>query len=198
MKRLLLASVLRRPAVVVTTVAVLFGCSLGISCGGGGDDRRETLERSFALWASQGLQSYRFGIVRDCFCLFTGHRFEVAVEDNRVVSAFDIDTGQPVADAAALFSTIDQYFDELRSVLDQGPNVYRVSFDSERGYPRSAVLDPEREAVDEEVSYQIELIDSGERCGPRTCDAGQVCCNASCGICTEPDGACIELFCEQN
>lgn len=36
----------------------------------------------------------------------------------------------------------------------------------------------------------------GETCGDVTCAAGEVCCNPSCGICTPPDGACIELFCE--
>lgn len=33
-------------------------------------------------------------------------------------------------------------------------------------------------------------------CGPNTCAAGQVCCNASCGICTPPDGVCIQIACE--
>jgi hypothetical protein len=36
----------------------------------------------------------------------------------------------------------------------------------------------------------------GEACGPNTCAAGEVCCNASCGICTPPDGACIQIACE--
>ncbi|HJL18466.1 MAG TPA: hypothetical protein RMH99_22570 [Sandaracinaceae bacterium LLY-WYZ-13_1] len=35
----------------------------------------------------------------------------------------------------------------------------------------------------------------GEACGPVTCDPGLVCCNASCGICTEPGGSCIDLAC---
>ena len=33
-------------------------------------------------------------------------------------------------------------------------------------------------------------------CGSATCADGQVCCNPSCGICTQPDEACIEIFCE--
>lgn len=36
----------------------------------------------------------------------------------------------------------------------------------------------------------------GVTCGDTTCDTGQVCCNASCGICTPPDGACIQIACE--
>src|SRR5207253_74260 len=34
--------------------------------------------------------------------------------------------------------------------------------------------------------------DAGTACGPSICPAGQVCCNASCGICTEPGGFCTQ------
>jgi hypothetical protein len=37
---------------------------------------------------------------------------------------------------------------------------------------------------------------NGAACGRVTCAAGQVCCNASCGICTEPGGACDMMFCQ--
>ena len=33
-------------------------------------------------------------------------------------------------------------------------------------------------------------------CGDRTCGAGTVCCNASCGICTAPGNFCIQIACE--
>jgi hypothetical protein len=36
----------------------------------------------------------------------------------------------------------------------------------------------------------------GVPCGKNTCPAGQVCCNASCGICTPPGGVCIQIACE--
>jgi hypothetical protein len=36
----------------------------------------------------------------------------------------------------------------------------------------------------------------GVACGPKTCPAGQVCCNESCGICTDPGGFCTQQFCE--
>ncbi len=35
-----------------------------------------------------------------------------------------------------------------------------------------------------------------EPCGAGYCPAGEVCCNASCGICTPPDGVCIQIACE--
>jgi hypothetical protein len=36
----------------------------------------------------------------------------------------------------------------------------------------------------------------GVACGPKTCPKGQVCCNRSCGICTEPGGFCTMQLCE--
>lgn len=36
---------------------------------------------------------------------------------------------------------------------------------------------------------------SGEPCGDVTCGAGLVCCNASCGICTEPGMMCTQQAC---
>lgn len=36
----------------------------------------------------------------------------------------------------------------------------------------------------------------GEPCGSVVCGEGQVCCNASCSICTPPDGACIQRVCD--
>lgn len=34
-----------------------------------------------------------------------------------------------------------------------------------------------------------------EPCGAAICGAGQVCCNASCGACTEPGDACLAVVC---
>eukprot|EP01084_Bolivina_argentea_P284307 487212_1 len=41
-----------------------------------------------------------------------------------------------------------------------------------------------------------DTIPSGITCGGNTCDAGYVCCNASCGICTPPDGFCTMQVCD--
>jgi hypothetical protein len=38
--------------------------------------------------------------------------------------------------------------------------------------------------------------DGTAACGNTVCGAGSVCCNASCGICTAPGMACIQIACE--
>ncbi len=50
--------------------------------------------------------------------------------------------------------------------------------------------------IDGVCQFDLEIDFTGEPCGPVTCPVGQVCCNASCGICTEPGGACIQVVCE--
>lgn len=35
-----------------------------------------------------------------------------------------------------------------------------------------------------------------QTCGKTVCPAGQVCCNLSCGICTPPGWACIQIACD--
>jgi hypothetical protein len=42
---------------------------------------------------------------------------------------------------------------------------------------------------------KCESDDSGMSCGKKMCGAGQVCCNASCGICSSPNGACAAIAC---
>jgi hypothetical protein len=36
----------------------------------------------------------------------------------------------------------------------------------------------------------------GAACGKATCKQGEVCCNASCGVCTPPGGVCTQQFCQ--
>jgi hypothetical protein len=38
----------------------------------------------------------------------------------------------------------------------------------------------------------------GEACGKNTCAVGEVCCNASCGICTAPGGGCTKQLCSDD
>jgi hypothetical protein len=45
-------------------------------------------------------------------------------------------------------------------------------------------------------SASADQIGSGVVCGNTTCARGEVCCNASCGICTPPEGACIQIACD--
>lgn len=62
--------------------------------------------------------------------------------------------------------------------------------------PCAAVLCPERSECVVEDGQAVCVPLGGERCGDTVCGPGRVCCNASCGICTPPGGACIQIVCD--
>lgn len=44
--------------------------------------------------------------------------------------------------------------------------------------------------------FKVEDAPEPVQCGKNTCESGQVCCNESCGICTNPDDGCIHMWCD--
>ena len=51
--------------------------------------------------------------------------------------------------------------------------------------------------LDDDEIDSIDLSGLGTPCGNTMCPEEMVCCNESCGICTFPDEACIEMFCDE-
>jgi hypothetical protein len=39
------------------------------------------------------------------------------------------------------------------------------------------------------------LFPGSVKCGNNVCTGGDICCNASCGICTKPGMFCIQIAC---
>lgn len=64
--------------------------------------------------------------------------------------------------------------------------------DNHAGLPAS------QSSHDERVDAESPSVKDGEGavCGPTRCASDEVCCNESCGICTEPGGFCTQMFCE--
>lgn len=63
-------------------------------------------------------------------------------------------------------------------------------------HPCAAVLCPVDTTCELQNGEAVCVPADNQQCGNATCDAGQVCCNWSCGTCTEPGGFCTEQFCE--
>ncbi|HET9960057.1 MAG TPA: hypothetical protein VFQ61_36445 [Polyangiaceae bacterium] len=85
------------------------------------------------------------------------------------------------------------------SRFDRSPSVCSCVPDSTQPEPNpcAAVLcAANTQCVVEDGRAICKPIAAGVACGKNTCAAGQVCCNASCGICTPPDGVCIQIACE--
>jgi hypothetical protein len=81
-------------------------------------------------------------------------------------------------------------------VWDESPDVCGcVPEDGGDVHPCAAVLCPIDTTCELQNGEPICVPADNQQCGNATCEAGQVCCNWSCGICTEPGGFCTEQFC---
>jgi hypothetical protein len=75
-------------------------------------------------------------------------------------------------------------------IKDSAPQTYSNSCTFEAAIMGDAGSDGESKGF-----YSAGACGEGEPCGNTTCAVGQVCCNASCGICTEPGMFCTQQAC---
>ena len=65
--------------------------------------------------------------------------------------------------------------------------------------PLAAAAPAETESIVEQAPVEEQPSEAAEpapvTCGVITCGQGQVCCNPSCGICTDPGGSCSKVVC---
>ena len=101
------------------------------------------------LWTnSANYQAYSFEYVRHCFCLSSGQRIRVSVENGTIVALDSIgeDASLPRLDSDS-FRTIPDMFqlilDLVESDLKDGASL-QVEYDSEYGYPTIIEYDSRR------------------------------------------------------
>lgn len=110
-------------------------------------------------WAATGATSYRFTLVRSCYCLdeWIGP-FDVMVVDG-VASVTRLGVAVDPAIAAELPLTAELLFAHLRAHLDDAD--YRASFDTATGFPLSFWSDPIPEAADDELGLDTSTLQLG-------------------------------------
>jgi len=90
---------------------------------------------------------------------------------------------------------------EVQCITEPCPPIVECVPDADETGPGCELIDclPEYTCVEDASGVgSCVPVGGGVSCGKNTCSEGEVCCNASCGICTPPDGACIQLACEEN
>lgn len=112
-----------------------------------------------ARWAATGATSYRFTLVRSCYCLdeWTGP-FDVTVVDG-VPSVTRLGVAVDPMIAAELPLTAELLFAHLRAHLDDAD--YRATFDAATGFPLSFWSDPIPEAADDELGLDTSNLQLG-------------------------------------
>jgi len=119
--------------------------------------QRRQLARSLALWNAQRLQNYAFRIRTGGFPV-PGSEGPVTVNvvkrrpsDSKSVQLLRGYLGTPLNTVPNLFRTIRR---ALEDPLAGG--VVEVRYDSRRGFPASAFIDPIKLAVDDEFSWTVD------------------------------------------
>ena len=115
------------------------------------------LEANRALWASSGVDSYRYRFRWQCFCMDEYVRVvDITVMNGAIVSVVDASTGRPVSEeAAAYYRTIEGLFEFLRVAIDYPADSFHSTYDANLGYPVETQIDYVTGIADEELNFQI-------------------------------------------
>ncbi len=109
------------------------------------------LERAEAKWRERGPKSYTYGVMLTCLCSPKG--MDVRVVDGRAQLP-DTATAATKGFHEA-YGTIEALFERIRRAIDAGGHRVNVKYHDELGYPISAVLDPRRDVIDDEVFIRV-------------------------------------------
>ena len=114
----------------------------------------DEVARQRALWAQQGIHTYRLTLMFGCECgLGGGQPVEATVVDDRLSGvsamgrALDLDevTGYPM--------TVDQLFDYADR--NAGAGKLELKYDAQFGYPIALGVDPDLDARDDEIRVAV-------------------------------------------
>ena len=127
-----------------------------MSCSSALGPEQSELDRARGRWESVGSESYGFRFQRGCFCPPEIVRpVRIEVRDGVVISAVDPDTNEPVDPPPDGFPTIDDLFDEIQDAIDRGAHTVDATYDESFGYPVQVFIDWIRNAIDDEMSFQL-------------------------------------------
>ena len=127
------------------------------ACSAGGSE----LSRNQSKWQDANVTHYRFQLSVGCFCLFRSQMpLTVEVKDGEVVSmtrpdGTTVNSTDPSYDIFESYATIDRVFLKLEADQTGDADEVIVTFDSTYGFPANVAVDNIKEAIDDEISYQV-------------------------------------------
>ena len=148
---------MRRLAAAASILLLLCVASCSIPTETARSDAERELARNRQRWVSTGIHDYEFDFRRSCFCLpeYT-EGVHIVVRNDVVTSVLRSRDGQPASSAVGAWPRVDELFDNVRQLLDEGAERLEVTYDPTYGYPRSIVADVILMAVDDEYGLTAE------------------------------------------
>ena len=139
---------------VLACVILLLACEVGST--GTDPAEVELLRASRERWDREGLTRYRYTLELHAM-IVGGSPIAVEVRDDAPVSVRYVDgaAAGPEASFIARFDTVEELFGVIEEQLEQGADRIAAAYDPALGYPVSAEIDPEENAIDDEFSFQV-------------------------------------------
>ena len=118
-------------------------------------------DKNLARWNEANISHYRYQLFIGCFCPF-GEDMPITIEVNNgeIISMTSgkgtvIDSASPLYEVVNRYSTIDRVFLALKADQTGDAEDVIVAYDPTYGFPANVAVDNIKEAVDDEISYQV-------------------------------------------
>ena len=99
---------------------------------------------------------YSFNSESLCFCAFeVPNKVTLTVLSDTVSAAVERDSQEKVADSLLnRYETIDRWFSIIDSCIDRNPDLMRIIYDENSGYPKDIYFDYIENVADDEFSHK--------------------------------------------
>ena len=118
-------------------------------------------DQNLKKWQDADVAHYQFDLFIGCFCPFRDMMpLTIEVQNGEVVSITQQD-GTAVAENDPSYTyfvevaTVDRLFEKLDSNLNGGADEVLVTYDATYGFPVTISIDQIKEAIDDEIAYQV-------------------------------------------
>lgn len=115
------------------------------------------LKENEQRWATQGIADYQYRLQIQCFCpQEVTQPVVIHVRNMTTISVVNAMTGEPVpGEYFTRADNIDKLFDVVQDAISRKADQILVSYDSSLGYPARIHIDFVKQAVDDEIVYDI-------------------------------------------
>ena len=138
--------------ILLTFIIILTACSLNTT---------SELRENRTKWEDANITHYRYSVFIGCFCAFRNDMpLTIEVKDGTPVSITTtdgtvVDATHPFYEIYVSYVTIDSIMLNLEADLAGDADEVIVTYDPTYGYPTRVSIDYIKDAVDDELSYEI-------------------------------------------